>query len=62
MTEVANKKNKEEVIVGESRIDTKAVFYEPIDFSFKDMLQLSGKVYPITIIFFVKDSLVRTFV
>lgn len=43
MTEVA-RKNREEVIFAESRIDSKAVIYEPIDFSFKDMLNLSGKI------------------
>lgn len=48
MTEVA-RKNKE-VIFAESRIDSKAVIYEPIDFSFKDMLNLSGKIQNLSFI------------
>ncbi len=41
MTEVS-RKNKDTAVVGVSRIDSKAVIHEPIDFSFKDMLNLEG--------------------
>ncbi len=43
MSEVARKNKDMPGVTGVSRIDSKAVIHEPIDFSFKDMLNLEGK-------------------
>ena len=38
-------KNMKQKVIGTPRIDSKAEYLDPIDFSFKDLMNLQGKNY-----------------